>query len=152
FGFDGKINFLRGGFDVAVDPGVQAFYYSVGSTAGTASSSSSVSGAYFHLPLLLGINLSQGFTIVPTAGIMYGVVSSSSTASTDSGNDSVKASGNSGIIGRFGLGFDARVSHGFALHPEITIMKSFKEGAEGILYLAGLGFNFGNLPDYGDIK
>jgi hypothetical protein len=152
FGFDGKINFIRGGFDLAVDPGIQAFYYSLGSSAGNASASQSVSGAYFHLPLLFGINVSQGFTIVPTAGIMYGVVSTSASVSSDSGNDSVKASGNSGIIGRFGLGFDARVSSGFALHPEVTIMKSFKEGAEGILYLAGLGFNFGHLPDYSDIK
>jgi hypothetical protein len=152
FGFDGKINFLKGGLDLAVDPGIQGFYYSLGTSAGNTSASSSVSGAYFHLPLLVGINLSQGVTIMPTAGIMYGVVSTTETVNSDSGNDSVKGSANSGLIGRFGLGLDFRVSQGFGMQPEVTIMKSFKSGAEGVLYLAGLGFKFGHLPDYSDIK
>ncbi len=153
-GADAKFNFLKGGFDIAVDPGVQVFYYSLGATSadGTTTAKTSVSGAYLHLPLLFGANLSESVTLVPTLGIMYGIVSSSNTVSSPDENESVKASGNTGLIGRFGLGADFRLSQSFALHPEVTVMKSFKEGSEGVVYLAGLGFNFGALPDFSDLK
>jgi hypothetical protein len=152
-GADLKWNFLKGPFDMAIAPGAQFFYYSTGTSSGSNSASASISGTYLHLPLLLGINLTENVTLVPTVGIMYGAVGgSSSVSSGDGSNDSVKASSNTGVIGRFGFGADFRVSAKFALHPEITIMKGFRERAEGVVYLAGLGFNFGTLPDYSDVK
>jgi hypothetical protein len=152
-GADVKWNFLKGGLDLAVAPGAQFFYYSTGNSGNANSASASISGTYLHLPLLIGANVSEHVTLVPTIGIMYGVVGgSSSVTSSDGSNESVKASSNTGIIGRLGFGADFRVSAKFALHPEFTFMKSFREGAEGFVYLAGLGFNFGTLPDYSDIK
>ena len=52
---------------------------------------------------------------------------------------------------RPGLGFDFRISDRFALHPEITFLKTLKGSDEdsALLYMFGLGFNFGNLPKYG---
>jgi hypothetical protein len=156
-GVDGKFNFLKSrSFDMAVDPGAQVFYYSMSASSGTGtdttSASTSVAGTYLHLPLLFGINLSESFTLMPTAGIMYGIVSGSSSSNSSSGNDSVKASANTGIIGRFGLGMNIRVSQGFAMQPEFTIMKPFKDSDSGFLYLGGFGFNFGALPGYEDSK
>jgi hypothetical protein len=150
-GVDGKFNFLKShSFDMAVAPGAQVFYFSASSSSGTSSTSSTVAGTYLHLPLLFGVNLGQSATIMPTAGIMYGIASGSSSTSDSSGNDSVKASSNTGIIGRFGLGVNLRVTDGFAMQPEFTLMKPFKDGASGYLYLAGLGFNFGALPSYAE--
>jgi hypothetical protein len=152
-GADAKFNFLKGAFDIAIDPGVQAFYYSVGTSSSDGTSAkTSLSGAYLHLPLLFGANLSESVTLVPTIGIMYGIASSSSTVSSPDENESVKASGNTGLIGRLGLGANFRLGQSFAMQPEVTVMKSFKQGAEGVLYLAGLGFNFGALPDFSDLK
>src|SRR4051812_2568805 len=100
-GVDGKYNFIKThGLDVAVDPGAQFFYFSASSSAGTASASTSITGTYLHLPLLLGVNVGDSLTFVPTAGIMYGIVSGSSTASSGDSKDSVKASSNTGLIGR----------------------------------------------------
>jgi len=155
-GADVKWNFLKGStFEMAVAPGAQVFYYSLGSSSSSngASATSSITGTYLHLPLLMGINVSQRVTLVPSVGIMYGAVNGSSSATTSDGSsDSVKGSANTGVIGRFGFGADFRLSPKFALHPEITFMKSFAEGARGVLYLAGLGFNFGALPSYDDVK
>jgi len=152
-GVDGKFNFLKTrSFDMAVDPGAQFFYFSssASSSDGTSSSSASIMGTYLHLPLLFGINLGSSVTLVPTAGIMYGMISGSSSASSGSSSDSVKADANTGVIGRFGLGVNLRILNGFAMQPEFTVMKPFKEGSSGYLYLAGLGFNFGALPGYED--
>jgi len=152
-GVDGKFNFLKSrSFDMAIDPGAQFFYFSTSSSSGTSNSSVSIMGTYLHLPLLMGVNLGSSVTLMPTAGIMYGVISGSSSASSGSSSDSVKADANTGIIGRFGLGVNVRILDGFAMQPEFTMMKSFKDGASGYLYLAGLGFNFGALPSYADGK
>ncbi len=150
-GFDGKFNFLKTrSFDMAVDPGAQFFYFSSSDTSGTSSSSATIMGTYLHLPLLFGVNLGSSVTLMPTAGIMYGMMSGSSTTSSSSGSDSVKADSNLGLIGRFGLGVNLRILNGFAMQPEFTVMKFFKDDASGYLYLAGLGFNFGALPGYED--
>jgi hypothetical protein len=136
---DGKIRLLKGTFDVALDPGVQAFNYSV--------NSDSITVAYLHLPLLLGLNLSKSVSIVASPGFAWAVV-----AGTVSDNNGIQgASATSGAIGRLGVGFDFRIGQHFALHPEITFMKAFSS-TDALFYVFGLGFNFGAMPDYSDLE
>src|SRR5262245_56696619 len=59
-GADVKVGLVRGTFDLALDPGVQFYHYSIG-LAGT---NTSVSVLYAHLPVLLGFNLSQRVSLV----------------------------------------------------------------------------------------
>lgn len=143
-GADVKWNFVKSEvFDMAVDPGFQFFHLST-SAGGT---SSSFSVIYLNAPLMFGINVSDSVSIVPTAGITYGWASAS--VSSDDAADS--ASGTTGIMLRPGLGFNFRISERFALHPEVTFLKTLKgsDDDSALLYIFGLGFNFGNLPKYG---
>ncbi|AUX21247.1 hypothetical protein SOCEGT47_017270 [Sorangium cellulosum] len=136
-GFDLKVNPVRGVFDLAVDPGAQYFYVTSGE--------SSVHVLYLHAPLMLGVNPTDWFSIVVTPGVTYGLVSGEfSTEDEDS------AATADGLLVRGGLGLQFRVSEGFAIHPEITMMKSL-EGS-GLVYNFGLGFNFGALPSYKDLQ
>jgi len=52
---------------------------------------------------------------------------------------------------RPGLGFDFRISDGFALHPEVTYLRTLKSADENwsSIFEFGVGFNFGSLPKYG---
>jgi hypothetical protein len=141
-GGDFKVNFLKSdSFDMAVDPGFQFLY--IGGVTGSNGQSSSATIFTLHLPLLLGLNLGDNFTLVGTPGIVYTIVSG-----TASSEGSSAAATNAGVAARFGLGFNIRLSDGFALHPEVTAMKYFQE-AEATLILFGLGFNFGRQPKYG---
>jgi hypothetical protein len=143
-GADVKWNFLKSdAFDMALDPGFQAFYFS-SSSGGT---STSIGVVYLNAPLMFGINLGDSVSIVPTLGVTYGIATASVSGS--SGKDS--ATGSTGIMLRPGLGFDFRISERFAIHPEVTFLKTLKGSNEdsALLYMAGLGFNFGNLPKYG---
>ena len=54
-----------------------------------------------------------------------------------------------GLFARFGIGFDFRLSPPFALHPEVTAMRSFGDDPD-LIYMAGFGFSFGHLPSFGD--
>ena len=141
-GLDGKIRLLKGTFDLALDPGLQGYYYSFGSGPG----SESIGVLYFHAPVMLGLNLSKDVSLVLTPGFVYGLATTSVTSSTSIQN----ASGTSGIIARGSVGLDLRVSPKIALHPEVTVMKSFQD-AETLLYVLGFGINFGAQPDYSDL-
>lgn len=143
-GADVKWNFIKSDtFDMAIDPGFQFFHLST--SAGGADSSFSV--LYLNAPLMFGINLGESVSIVPTMGVTYGWASAS--VSSDDAADS--ASGTTGVMLRPGLGFNFRISERFALHPEVTFLKTLKGSDEdsALLYIFGLGFNFGNLPKYG---
>jgi hypothetical protein len=143
-GADFKFNFIRSPmFDLAIDPGAQVF--SLGST-NTANESASVRVVYLHAPVMAGINLARSFSLVLSPGVTYGIVSG--TVSTTDGQDS--ASATTGVLGRFGVGFNIRVSPGFAVHPEVTFLRTFKSEAT-MLYMVGVGFNFGTLPNYDDV-
>ena len=108
-GLDLKRNFLRTpSFDLAVDPMVQWAALVVDTT-------------HFHLPLLIGVNLSDSFSIVATPGIMY--ATSNLDPSLDVG-EVEQLMGTTGLSARFGLGFDARVSPKFAIHPEVTFLRA----------------------------
>lgn len=144
-GADLKWNFIKSpSFDMAIAPGFQAFHIGASSNSAT----SSYTQIYGNLPLLFGINLSESFSIVPTAGVMYG----NSSASVVSGDGSSSAASVDGLMMRGGLGFNLRVSPKFALQPEITYLKYLNgDNDPAISWLVfGVGFNIGALPDYSD--
>lgn len=148
-GADVKINPVRGNFDLAIDPAFQ--WFTISSTASSSSGNSTTASLkvfYLHLPLLLGFNLSDKFSIVLSPGIMWSVVSGSST--TDKSTDA--AATTKGAFARFGLGFDIRVARNFALHPEVTALRNLQaDEGKVTIYMLGLGFNFGTLPDFSDV-
>jgi hypothetical protein len=136
-GADLKWNPVRSeAFDLAFDPGGQFFYI--------LSSNGNVFIYYLHAPFLLGFNLSPAVSIVVTPGIS--MVGASASVSGNSSTTTGTTSG-TGFMGRGGIGFDFRTSKKFALHPEVTVLMPFD--TKGYIFLAGLGFNFGTLPDYG---
>jgi hypothetical protein len=139
---DGKIRLLKGTVDLAVDPGLQFYYLSFSS----GNSSASAAVFYFHVPLLVGINLSQAISLVVTPGFVYGLA----TATVNSTNNTQNAAGSTGVMARAGIGMDFRVTKKLALHPEVTFMKGFQD-QEALLYIFGLGFNIGAQPDFSDI-
>lgn len=141
---DVKYNFYRSEVvDLAVDPGIQWMF--VGFNV-----------YHWHMPLLVGVNVSQQLSIVLTPGLMYGV------NTYNSGNETFdreldRLLSTDGWYGRLGLGLNVRVSRGFALHPEITFLRSLADDdgspvRAAMSYLFGIGFNFGNLPDYGPVE
>lgn len=143
-GADVKWNFIKGDtFDMATVPGFQVFH--IGSSGG--GTTAGYTQFYANLPLVFGINVSDAVTIVPTAGVTYGL----NSASVVSADDTSAASSVDGIMLRGGLGFNFRISPKFSMQPEITILKFLNktEDASVLLYLFGLGFNFGALPEYG---
>jgi hypothetical protein len=144
-GADVKWNFIKSDvFDMALDPGFQlVLLKGVNLIRGV----EGVNAIYLNGPLMFGINVSDSVSIVPTlgGGVWYRI----STAGTDSAI----------FMLRPGIGFDFRISERFALHPEITFLKTLNGsnedlvgdgfGAHSLLPFFGLGFNFGNLPKYG---
>jgi hypothetical protein len=144
---DGKIRLLKSTLDLAVDPGLQAFYLPVsGSDASNQTVSSNAGIFYFHLPVLVGINLSEKFSIVLSPGVTYVVA----TTTIASGTDQQQAAASTGLMARGGLGFDWRLTKKFAIHPEFTVLKSFGDN-DALMYLFGIGFNIGAQPDYSDL-
>ncbi|WP_437679698.1 hypothetical protein [Sorangium sp. So ce131] len=136
FGADLKVNPVRGVFDLAVDPGLQYAYVAGGGA--------SVHILYLHAPVMLGVNPTDWFSVVVTPGVTYGLVSGSFVDEEDS------AATAGGLLLRGGLGFQFRIADGFAIHPEITMMKSVD--GPGLVYNFGLGFNFGALPSFKDLQ
>ena len=137
---DGKVQLVRSTFDLALDPGLQAFY--AGNVGGT-----SFGIFYFHMPVLLGFNLSEAVTLVLAPGATFVVATGSATNATGVS----AASTATGFLGRLGVGADFRVARNFALHPEVTFMKSFND-SNALIWVAGLGFNIGAQPNYSDMS
>jgi hypothetical protein len=138
-GADVKWNFIKGDvFDMALDPGFQWYSISVGEV--------STNVIYLNGPLLLGFNLDDSISLVLTPGVTYGLVSADITSD---GNEAGATS--DGMLGRLGLGFDFRISDGFAIHPEITFLKTLSnpDNDDVLMYTFGVGFNFGKLPHFG---
>jgi hypothetical protein len=138
-GADVKWNFIKSDtFDMAAVPGFQVFHFSVNDNGYTQ--------FYGNLPLLFGINVGDSVTLVPSAGVTYAF--GSATVDSDS-NSAAYSSG--GLWLRGGIGFNFRISPKFAMHPEITFLKNIPDDNDvsALLYIFGLGFNFGSLPVYG---
>jgi hypothetical protein len=143
-GADVKWNPVRGDFDLAFAPGLQFIYYSIGASSGSSSSTVSETIFYFHLPVLLGINLSDNVAIVATPGAVYALASGTVSSSGASTQQTVTGSG-SAVYARFGLGLNLRLSKTFAIQPEVTAMRGFND-IEPLIIVGGLGFAFGYLP------
>lgn len=139
-GADFKWNFLRSAVDLAIDPGFQVGAISAGGNT--------VAVFYGHMPLLVGFNVTDWFTIHLTPGLLF-VAATSSVDNPGQGADAFASA--SGVAARGGLGLQFRVSDGFAVTPEFTLMRGFGDG-EGFLVNAGLGFSFGAMPDYSDLS
>lgn len=92
---------------------------------------------------MMGVNLTDWFTVVQTPGFTYGLFTSDVF-----GEDASRSI--SGAMFRGSLGFQFRIGERFAIHPEISLLKSF-EGA-GTVINAGLGFDFGSIPGYKDLS
>lgn len=143
-GFDGKVNVLKGRVDLALDPGVQWYRYSFGSGN---DERTSVNVVYLHGPLLIDFNVNETLSFVVTPGVEYAYVSSD----VDGDGELDVAVGSEGVFARFGLGIDLRASKKFALHPEVTVFRNFRDET-ALLYMAGIGFNFGALPSFADVE
>jgi hypothetical protein len=138
-GADAKIRLVKGSFDLALDPGLQIFYANIDNEG--------LGVFYFHLPVLLGFNVSKNVSIVASPGVVYDLLTANVNSSGTSGvTGSATASG---FLGRFGLGVDFRVSKKLAIHPEVTVMENF--GDSGTIVVFGIGFNIGAQPDYSDL-
>ncbi len=135
---DLKVRLLKGTLDLAIDPGLQGFYLSVGDVGGGI--------LYFHVPLLVGFNVSKSVSLVATPGIGFAVA----TLSSDGGNSSQQVAGTTGVLGRLGFGVNFRLSKKFSIQPEVTFMKAFAD-TDALIYVFGLGFNIGAQPDYSDL-
>jgi hypothetical protein len=129
---DAKWNFLKGDFDLAVDPGFQATYFAV--------SGASAFIGYGHLPLVAGINLGDSLALVPSVGGVVQFAAGSVSTSSDTSVNSDFA-----FFLRPGLGLHIRASDGFAIQPEATFMYDFDHELLAVMF--GVGFSFGELPD-----
>ncbi len=147
-GFDGKLNFLKGRIDLAADPGIQWYRYSFGASDGAGNETrTSVNVVYLHGPLLVDFNVNETVSFVVAPGVEYAYVSTDAAG----GSDFEVAARSKGVFARFGLGIDIRASERFAIHPEVTVFRNFEDQAS-LLYMAGIGFNFGHLPSFADVK
>jgi hypothetical protein len=137
-GADVKWNFLRTDvLDLAVDAGAEYALFSA---------------FRVHLPLLVGLNFSEKVSLVLLPGVMYGVSTADDRLSENSTFRTVTSTG--GWYGRAGVGLNIRFNKKVAIQPEITFVKAFKQEEDEIfesvlVYNFGLGFSFGNLPEYG---
>ena len=149
-GFDTKLNFLKGTVDLALDPGVQWYRLTFESASGSESTRQDVNVFYLHGPLLIDFNLSKSVSIVLSPGVVYGIASSDAELISGGEDDVTSVATSDGVFARFGIGFDFRFSPGFAMHPEVTAIRSFGDDPD-LIYMAGLGFNFGKLPSFDDL-
>ncbi|MBX3233346.1 MAG: hypothetical protein KIT84_33665 [Labilithrix sp.] len=141
-GADLKVNFIRGRFDLAAAAGAEAFLEWNYDRAETRRSGAA---AYFHFPLIASINVSKKLSLVATPGVTYVVgkqVSSDFARTQVFGGDTFAA--------RIGFGIDYRPEARRAIHPEVTVLQAV--GTPGTMVVFGIGFNFGSVPDYSDIK
>ncbi|WP_437817109.1 hypothetical protein [Sorangium sp. So ce1078] len=130
-GADFKVNPIRGVIDLAVNPGVQFFFFNAPIT-------------YLHAPVMLGVNPADWLSIVVTPGITYGY------AMGPIPEDEHAVSATDGLLLRGSLGLQLRGVDGIAVHPELTLLKSV-EGPE-IFFNFGIGFSVGALPSYEDLR
>ncbi len=152
-GGDLKLNVVRGRFDVAFDPGVQAFRL-LGPTLGNASANP-VEVLQVHLPLLLGYNFDEDRTLVLTPGFVATatagdvLVTGANNPQATSPTSDVLAFATGGVGARLGLGVNIRTSDTFSWQPEVTVMHELN-GVESWVYVAGIGGNIGAQPDYSE--
>jgi len=145
---DLKWNFLRSSrFDVAMVVGAQALLAPAPPSKGT---------AYLDAPLIAGINLLEELTVVPAVGLSYGFGSQPEPETAEffgpTRVNPPRPSDAGGWLLRFGAGLDVRFTERFAVQPEVTMVRVLDPVSEtSHFYVAGLGFNFGALPNYSEV-
>jgi hypothetical protein len=139
---DLKGRLLRGTLDFALDPGFQIMDI----TATTAAPTQHVGVLDLHAPLLAGLNVSDGLTLITSLGLMY-----SAATGVPNGGFAAEASGaQTGAWGRFALGVDIHPSEKIAWHPEVTCMVGLGS-IQGVGCTAGLAVLAGAQPSYADL-
>ncbi|MGC4092508.1 MAG: hypothetical protein QM756_32450 [Polyangiaceae bacterium] len=142
-GLDLKLNFVRTEvIDLAIDPLLQW--------------STVLGTTHLHAPLLVGINLGPKFTILLTPGVMYGF-SDLRDSEGKKISEIDQLMGTSGLYGRLGLGFNARITEKLALQPEITALKALHPPADSVfdsslMYIFGFGITLGRQPSYAETE
>ncbi|MGO9839107.1 MAG: hypothetical protein ACLP1X_33405 [Polyangiaceae bacterium] len=98
---DAKIRLLKGTLDLAIDPGLQFIYLgSISTNDGQGNTSStSVGIMYFHVPLLIGFNVSPNVSLIATPGFVYALA----TANESADSTTQQATLSTGVLGRLGL-------------------------------------------------
>jgi hypothetical protein len=132
--FDVKWNAIRGErFDLALDLGVQFL----------------PTTRYLDLPVLLGINVSDSISILPSTGLTLGQGHEPDlqhgATYIDSSEEEPPAAGR--LFLRAGLALQLRFTPRFAVQPELTYLALSERGTPTHDFLtAGLGFCFGAQP------
>jgi hypothetical protein len=142
-GVDAKWNFLKSKYlDAAAGPGLQTFYFWAG-----AGGDGGAAHFYGNLPLMLGINASETFSVVPSVGLGYGF---GGDAAAVANNAQERAAAAEALLLQAGIGLDFRTSRNFAIHPEMSLLRrlSGPADAEMTWFTFGLGFDWGALPSY----
>jgi hypothetical protein len=142
-GFDTKVNVVRSPvLDLAINPMLQGGYFGFIGGSGGSSASAGFGILYMHLPIVLGINASDAFSVLfnlgPSGVVAFG-------GSSSSGGSTVSVASASGFLLRAGVAANIRPIRVFAIQPELTVAYNFFAGG-GILFLPGLGFTFGAHP------
>jgi len=125
-------------FDLALSPG---FFVSRRPTIGD-ESTPAYSSTWLFLPLLLGFNTSRNTTVCLTPGLAYGI-------DDDIKGASVHAITGGGTAATLGAGFDWRLTSTFALHPEVSIVRTLVTDW-AVQVVAGVGFAFGAQPAFSE--
>jgi hypothetical protein len=98
--------------------------------------------------LIVGINPSPSFSLVPSVGVAYSSGSESGRLYSDS---SARLAQVQAVFLQAGFGLDFRTSETFAVHPQLAMLRSLsaKDDAKITWYTFGIGFSWGKLPVYG---
>jgi hypothetical protein len=142
-GVDLKLQLVRGRVDLALIPRIE------GTIAPTGSNQKDFPGLlYLSGPLLLGVNVSEWVTIVAGGGLLYG--SGGFRFNSNSSDQRAHFFAPTGGMASLTVGVDVRSGKGFALHPEISVMRHLSE--EALFTMAGLGFAFGAAAPFDDVR
>jgi hypothetical protein len=118
-------------FDLALDGGVELLPETL----------------YVDLPVLLGINLSEAVSLLPTTGITLGEGTQPSMDSKQTYYDGIRDRPRAGrLFVRAGLGAQFRITPRFAVEPEFTYVGPVRvNNGTSEYFAAGVGFCFGPL-------
>lgn len=132
-------------FDLAIAPGAQIYQVrDVGDSDVEDPTEASRTVFITNLPLLLGLNLSRSVVVVPTLGVSYAFAKEAPASASDIEQSQVIR----GAFLRAGLGINLRLIEHVALHPEFTVMRGVTQMEGYMLYMGGIGFVIGHLPEY----
>lgn len=141
-GTDVKWRFLGAGWvDLAAVPGIRGRF---GDADSHDEEGYLASGATFHSawllegPVLVGFAPASWVTVVLSPALVYGLQRPNAGRWHGVENDLLVR----GVAARGGFGVDFKIERGFAVHPQITLVRTLRQGDERTIFTAGLGFRF----------